>query len=57
MSISARKRLTAFLDAGYTREIAADIAPQDILRFKDSKKYKDRIAAAQKASSEKRPSL
>lgn len=53
MPIPARERLTRFLDEGYTREIAADILPQDILKFKDTKKYKDRLSAAQKKSSEK----
>ncbi len=53
MRISARERLTAFLDEDGQEEIAADIEAIDFLKFKDSKKYKDRIVAAQKATGEK----
>ncbi|WP_428607473.1 acetyl-CoA carboxylase, carboxyltransferase subunit beta [Sedimenticola sp.] len=51
--IGARKRLAAFLDPESGREIAADLSPTDPLKFKDSKKYKDRITQAQKSSGEK----
>ncbi|WP_435685380.1 acetyl-CoA carboxylase, carboxyltransferase subunit beta [Sedimenticola selenatireducens] len=51
--IGARKRLAAFLDADSGQEIAAELSPTDPLKFKDSKKYKDRITQAQKASGEK----
>ena len=50
--ISARKRLELFLDAEPRVEIAVDVEPVDILKFKDSKKYKDRLSAAQKATGE-----
>jgi len=53
MRISARRRLDKFLDPQNSTEIAADLEPIDILKFKDSKRYKDRISAAQKASGEK----
>lgn len=53
MRIGARKRLKLFLDEGATSEIGADLAPVDRLKFKDSKKYKDRLVAAQKATQEK----
>jgi acetyl-CoA carboxylase carboxyl transferase subunit beta len=53
MRITARKRLVRFLDEADLVEIAADLEPIDILKFKDSKRYKDRISAAQKASGEK----
>jgi acetyl-CoA carboxylase carboxyl transferase subunit beta len=53
MRISARKRLEHFLDAENKQEIGAEFEPQDILKFKDSKRYKDRLAAAQKATGEK----
>ncbi len=53
MRIGGRKRLDIFLDAEPREEIGADIEPVDILKFKDSKKYKDRLAAAQKATGEK----
>lgn len=53
LRITARKRLTKFLDDGKMTEIAPDLEPFDILKFKDSKRYKDRISAAQKSSGEK----
>lgn len=53
MRLGARQRLEFFLDAGSGVEIGADIEPIDVLKFKDSKKYKDRIVAAQKATGEK----
>ena len=53
MPVSARARIMQFLDEGETREIAADLEPVDALKFRDSKKYRDRIAAAQKKTGEK----
>lgn len=53
MRISARNRIEALLDKGERVELGADLEPQDILKFKDSKRYKDRIVAAQKATGEK----
>jgi acetyl-CoA carboxylase carboxyl transferase subunit beta len=53
MRIGARERLATFLDEDHTPvEIAPDIAPEDPLKFRDSKRYKDRLAAAQKATGE-----
>lgn len=52
MRIKARKRLDIFLDAEGREEIAKDLEPVDRLKFKDSKKYKDRLAAAQKETGE-----
>lgn len=51
--IGARRRLDIFLDPEPREEIGADLEPADPLKFKDSKKYKDRISAAQKATGEK----
>ncbi len=51
--IPARERLEALLDEGSVTEIAADLEPIDRLKFKDSKKYKDRISQAQKSTGEK----
>jgi acetyl-CoA carboxylase carboxyl transferase subunit beta len=51
--IGARRRLDVFLDPEPREEIAADLESADPLKFKDSKKYKDRLASAQKASGEK----
>lgn len=52
LRIGARRRLSLFLDDGPQSEIGADIEPVDRLKFKDTKKYKDRLIAAQKATSE-----
>lgn len=51
--ITARQRLAWFLDEGQQEEIGAGLEPIDRLKFKDSKKYKDRIVQAQKATGEK----
>lgn len=53
MRLSARKRLEYFLDEHSNIEIAAEIGPEDRLRFKDLKKYKDRLSAAQNDTGEK----
>ncbi|QIW15953.1 acetyl-CoA carboxylase subunit beta [Pasteurellaceae bacterium RH1A] len=53
MRINSRLRLTNLLDPETAVEIAADVEPQDILKFKDLKKYKDRLSAAQKQTGEK----
>ena len=53
MPIRARARLAALLDDGDGREIGAALGPVDVLRFKDSKKYADRIKAAQKSTGER----
>jgi acetyl-CoA carboxylase carboxyl transferase subunit beta len=50
--ISARTRLETFLDADNRVEIAPDVKPVDTLKFRDSKKYRDRISQAQKNSGE-----
>ncbi|WP_428354083.1 acetyl-CoA carboxylase, carboxyltransferase subunit beta [Methyloprofundus sp.] len=52
MRIGARRRLDLFLDTEEREEIAANLKPLDPLKFKDSKKYKDRIVAAQKKTKE-----
>ena len=53
MRIGARDRLNRFLDADHRLELGAELEPQDVLKFKDSKRYKDRLAAAQKETNEK----
>ena len=53
MRIGARARLTQFLDADHRLELGSELEPQDILKFKDSKRYKDRLSAAQKETNEK----
>jgi acetyl-CoA carboxylase carboxyl transferase subunit beta len=50
---SARARLNAFFDAGSTQELFANLEAIDPLKFRDSKKYKDRLVAAQKQTGEK----
>ena len=53
MRIGARLRLQMFLDDGSQKELDAGLEPVDVLKFKDSKKYRDRLNAAQKATGEK----
>lgn len=53
MRLTGRKRLDAFLDAEGREEIGEHLKAQDPLKFKDSKKYKDRLSQAQKTSEEK----
>ncbi|MFC0116986.1 acetyl-CoA carboxylase, carboxyltransferase subunit beta [Pseudoalteromonas xiamenensis] len=53
MRLSGRKRLEYFLDDAGRQELGVQHEPQDVLKFKDSKKYSDRIVQAQKASGEK----
>ncbi len=53
MRIGARERLEAFLDPQAVVELADDIEPEDPLKFRDSKKYRDRLQQAQKATQEK----
>ncbi|MBD0788522.1 acetyl-CoA carboxylase carboxyltransferase subunit beta [Vibrio sp. Y2-5] len=53
MRMRARRRLETFLDENNRQEIAQELEPQDKLKFKDSKRYKERLAAAQKNSGEK----
>jgi acetyl-CoA carboxylase carboxyl transferase subunit beta len=53
MAIRARARLASLFDPGSTREIAAELGPVDVLKFRDQKKYSDRIKAAQKSTGER----
>jgi len=53
MRIGARRRLDLFLDKEPRAEIGAGLQPVDSLKFKDSKKYKDRLVEAQKNTGEK----
>ena len=53
MRLGARDRLNIFLDAEGRSEIASEVEPVDRLKFKDLKKYKDRLANAQKSTEEK----
>jgi len=53
MRISARVRLNSFLDEDEQKEIAPDLVAVDPLKFKDQKKYKERIIQAQKTTNEK----
>lgn len=52
MRIDARRRLDLFLDPEGREEIGVNLKPVDPLKFKDSKKYKDRISQAQKKTKE-----
>lgn len=51
-AMGARERLDFLLDEGGREEIGAAVKPTDILKFKDSKKYPDRLSAARKATGE-----
>ncbi|BFN33863.1 TPA: acetyl-CoA carboxylase, carboxyltransferase subunit beta [Vibrio harveyi] len=53
MRMSARHRLDSFLDKGERIEIGSEYEPTDMLNFKDKKRYKERIALAQKNTGEK----
>ena len=52
MRIGARKRLEYFLDPDSQQELSAQLEPEDPLKFKDSKRYRDRLIAAQKKTGE-----
>lgn len=53
MRINARRRIDILLDPEPRQEIGADVTPIDFLRFKDSKRYRDRVSLAQKKTGEK----
>ncbi|MGH8652763.1 MAG: acetyl-CoA carboxylase, carboxyltransferase subunit beta [Gammaproteobacteria bacterium] len=53
LRIPARQRLDFFLDPEPREEIGAEIEPKDFLKFRDLKRYKDRLSQAQKETSEK----
>ena len=53
MRISARNRLDIFLDSDDKQELFTKLSSKDFLKFKDSKKYKDRISSAQSKTEEK----
>lgn len=53
MRVGARARLGMFLDPQNRQELATEVEPIDRLKFKDIKKYKDRLTAAQKETGEK----
>ncbi|ROQ20366.1 acetyl-CoA carboxylase, carboxyltransferase subunit beta [Marinimicrobium koreense] len=53
MRIGARTRLNLFLDEENRQELATDVEPIDRLKFRDVKKYKDRLSTAQKTTGEK----
>jgi len=52
-AIEARARLDALLDPNSAQELWASMEPSDPLKFRDTKKYRDRIIAAQKSTGEK----
>lgn len=53
LRLNARKRIELFLDEGFSEEIASRVEPFDHLKFKDTKRYKERISAAQRKTGEK----
>ncbi len=52
MRMSARDRLATFFDEDSMEEIGTTLQPRDPLKFRDSKRYRDRITAAQKSTGE-----
>ncbi|MBA3563815.1 MAG: acetyl-CoA carboxylase carboxyltransferase subunit beta [Gammaproteobacteria bacterium] len=53
MRLGASDRLDSFLDPGSGEPVAENLEPQDPLKFRDSKKYRDRLSQAQKKTGEK----
>ena len=53
MRIGARQRLNFFLDPDSQQELSENLEPQDPLKFRDSKRYRDRIVQAQRKTGEK----
>ena len=53
MRIGARRRLESFFDENECNEIAAGLEAEDILKFKDDKRYRDRLSQAQTQPGEK----
>ena len=53
MRIGARRRIEYFLDPGSQQELGASLEPEDPLKFRDSKRYRDRLVQAQKKTGEK----
>jgi acetyl-CoA carboxylase carboxyl transferase subunit beta len=53
LRIGARERLALFLDPDHLQELGNSVQPLDPLRFRDSKRYRDRLTQAQKATGER----
>lgn len=53
LRISARRRLDIFLDFEGRQELAGELEPVDRLKFKDTRRYKERLSQAQKGTGEK----
>jgi len=53
MRVGARRRLDIFLYEDGRQELFSDIEPIDRLKFKDKRKYRDRLTAAQKSTGER----
>ena len=53
MRIGARRRLDSFLDQDDREEVFTEVEPVDRLKFKDKKRYRDRLTGAQKSTGEK----
>jgi acetyl-CoA carboxylase carboxyl transferase subunit beta len=52
LRVGARQRLDLLLDEEGRKEIGGNVAPTDTLKFKDSKRYTDRLTDANKATQE-----
>ncbi|MGH8596244.1 MAG: acetyl-CoA carboxylase, carboxyltransferase subunit beta [Gammaproteobacteria bacterium] len=52
MRVTGRKRLMQFLDPAARQEVGSNVAPVDFLKFKDTKRYRDRLTSAHKETGE-----
>ena len=50
--VGARQRLALFLDKGELEELGTELKPKDFLKFKDSRRYKERLSSMQKKTGE-----
>ncbi len=57
MAITPRNRFAALFDGGVFTEVSVPDVPEDPLKFRDQKRYPDRMRAAQKATGEKEAML
>ncbi len=53
MRIGARQRLDIFLDPDSQQELSENLEPEDPLKFRDTKRYRERITLAQKKTGER----
>jgi acetyl-CoA carboxylase carboxyl transferase subunit beta len=52
LCMDPRKRIAMLLEEGTVKEIGDSVTPKDVLKFRDTKKYKDRLSAMNKQTNE-----